>query len=446
MSTRKIAPLSGFPEFLPGDRLVELQVIDALRTDLRAARLLVGGDPGGRAGRAADRQGRGRRQRDLRAVPAHGRGRATTRPRLGLHFDLTVPFARYVLENAGQLTFPFRRYQIQKAWRGERPAGRQVPGVQPGRHRRGRSRRPPPALRVGAAPGGDGRAGRAPDAAVRDPHQQPQDRRGLLLRARPDRRRGRPAHRRQARQDRARRRARQAARVPAPRRRRRTPVSRWPRSGRRTRRSSTRCARSAWRTRLWTKGLAELAAVVTTCAAAPARARSSPTCGSRAASTTTPARSTRSCCRTSPTIRAVGSGGRYDRLASDGRTSYPGIGLSVGVTRLVAKLLAEGLHRHLPADAHVRARRGGRRGRPRRGAGGGRRAAGPGDRRRGLAERRQVRPADPLRRPPGHPVRLVRRSRPRRSGPGEGHPLRRPGGRRRRPTWRPPDAGPRAPS
>jgi histidyl-tRNA synthetase len=40
---------------------------------------------------------------------------------LGLHFDLTVPLARYVLENAGRLQFPFRRYQIQKAWRGERP-------------------------------------------------------------------------------------------------------------------------------------------------------------------------------------------------------------------------------------------------------------------------------------------------------------------------------------
>jgi histidyl-tRNA synthetase len=32
-----------------------------------------------------------------------------------------VPFARYVLEHAGKLEFPFRRYQIQKAWRGERP-------------------------------------------------------------------------------------------------------------------------------------------------------------------------------------------------------------------------------------------------------------------------------------------------------------------------------------
>jgi histidyl-tRNA synthetase len=40
---------------------------------------------------------------------------------LGLHFDLTVPFARFVGENAGKLQFPFRRYQIQKVWRGERP-------------------------------------------------------------------------------------------------------------------------------------------------------------------------------------------------------------------------------------------------------------------------------------------------------------------------------------
>ena len=40
---------------------------------------------------------------------------------LGLHFDLTIPFARYVLDNAGSLNFPFRRYQIQPAWRGERP-------------------------------------------------------------------------------------------------------------------------------------------------------------------------------------------------------------------------------------------------------------------------------------------------------------------------------------
>lgn len=41
--------------------------------------------------------------------------------RLALHFDLTVPIARYVAQNYGKLDFPFRRYQIQKVWRGERP-------------------------------------------------------------------------------------------------------------------------------------------------------------------------------------------------------------------------------------------------------------------------------------------------------------------------------------
>ncbi len=37
-----------------------------------------------------------------------------------LHFDLTVPFARYVLDYRGELAFPFKRSQIQKVWRWER--------------------------------------------------------------------------------------------------------------------------------------------------------------------------------------------------------------------------------------------------------------------------------------------------------------------------------------
>lgn len=37
-----------------------------------------------------------------------------------LHFDLTVPLARYVVEHYNELSFPFRRYQMQKVWRGER--------------------------------------------------------------------------------------------------------------------------------------------------------------------------------------------------------------------------------------------------------------------------------------------------------------------------------------
>ena len=38
-----------------------------------------------------------------------------------LRYDLTVPFARFVVMNRNDLTFPFRRYQIQPVWRGDRP-------------------------------------------------------------------------------------------------------------------------------------------------------------------------------------------------------------------------------------------------------------------------------------------------------------------------------------
>ena len=39
----------------------------------------------------------------------------------GLRYDLTVPFARYVVMHQNELTFPFKRYQIQPVWRADRP-------------------------------------------------------------------------------------------------------------------------------------------------------------------------------------------------------------------------------------------------------------------------------------------------------------------------------------
>jgi histidyl-tRNA synthetase len=39
----------------------------------------------------------------------------------GLRYDLTVPFARYVVQNRSEITFPFKRYQIQPVWRADRP-------------------------------------------------------------------------------------------------------------------------------------------------------------------------------------------------------------------------------------------------------------------------------------------------------------------------------------
>ena len=112
-------PLSGFPELTPEARIVEQHVLDRLRQHLRAARLQLRSRPA-RSSRWTGWPSRARSTK--RCTRSSGcrpnRGRAAE---LGLHFDLTVPFARYVLENAHQLAFPFRRYQIQKVWRGERP-------------------------------------------------------------------------------------------------------------------------------------------------------------------------------------------------------------------------------------------------------------------------------------------------------------------------------------
>ena len=123
MASSKVTPLSGFPELLPAERLLELHFLDTVREvfelhgfapiETRAVepveRLIgKGGD--------ADKEIYGIHR--LADGEAERPGRDAD---LGLHFDLTVPFARYVLEHAGKLSFPFRRYQIQKVWRGERP-------------------------------------------------------------------------------------------------------------------------------------------------------------------------------------------------------------------------------------------------------------------------------------------------------------------------------------
>jgi len=119
-------PLSGFPEWLPAGRVVEQHVLDVLRRtfelhgyagiETRAVEPL---DQLLRKGETSKEVYVLRRlQEESRETSQGEDDRSGT---LGLHFDLTVPFARYVLENAGHLAFPFKRYQIQKVWRGERP-------------------------------------------------------------------------------------------------------------------------------------------------------------------------------------------------------------------------------------------------------------------------------------------------------------------------------------
>ncbi|MBB5873062.1 histidyl-tRNA synthetase [Allocatelliglobosispora scoriae] len=119
----KPMPISGFPEWLPGNRIIEQQFLDRIRRtfelhgfapiETRAVEPLETLLSKGETSKEVYLL------RRLQAEAEEPRGASDAQ--LGLHFDLTVPFARYVLENAGKLAFPFRRYQIQKVWRGERP-------------------------------------------------------------------------------------------------------------------------------------------------------------------------------------------------------------------------------------------------------------------------------------------------------------------------------------
>ncbi|MGC5616949.1 histidine--tRNA ligase [Georgenia sp. Z1491] len=118
--------LSGFPEWLPDGRLVENHVLDTLRhtfelhgfapIETRSVEPVEQLLSKGETSKEIYLLSRLQADDDAAGDPASGTDR-----RLGLHFDLTVPFARWVVEHAGDLTFPFRRYQIQKVWRGERP-------------------------------------------------------------------------------------------------------------------------------------------------------------------------------------------------------------------------------------------------------------------------------------------------------------------------------------
>ncbi|WP_299165127.1 histidine--tRNA ligase [uncultured Arthrobacter sp.] len=112
--------LSGFPEWLPQERLVELHILDTLRRTFELHGF------SSVETRAVETVGqllrKGEIDKEVYAVSRlQDEDAGAGDDSLALHFDLTVPFARYVVENAGHLAFPFRRYQIQKVWRGERP-------------------------------------------------------------------------------------------------------------------------------------------------------------------------------------------------------------------------------------------------------------------------------------------------------------------------------------
>ena len=121
----KPQPISGFPEWLPEEKLVEERLLRVIREEFE--RYAFTPLETAAVERKEVLQAKGVVEKEIYALSrlaaeAEG-GDAGTE--MALHFDLTVPLARYVAQNFARLVFPFRRYQIQKVWRGERPqAGR----------------------------------------------------------------------------------------------------------------------------------------------------------------------------------------------------------------------------------------------------------------------------------------------------------------------------------
>ena len=117
----KIVPqaTSGFPEWLPEEKILEQMFFDIIRSNYER----FGFVPIETS--AVEKKevltAKGGADKEIYGLSRLSSEETDDTNELALHFDLTVPLARYVVQNYGNLTFPFRRYQMQKVWRGERP-------------------------------------------------------------------------------------------------------------------------------------------------------------------------------------------------------------------------------------------------------------------------------------------------------------------------------------
>lgn len=112
--------ISGFLEWTPEVRLVEQQWLDHIRTTFESYGYCNIETPSVEEIEVLMAKGETDKEiytlTRLQAEEDDDKG-----PRLALHFDQTVPFARYTAQHFNELVFPFKRYQMQRVWRGERP-------------------------------------------------------------------------------------------------------------------------------------------------------------------------------------------------------------------------------------------------------------------------------------------------------------------------------------
>ncbi|CAM3785459.1 histidine--tRNA ligase [Nocardiopsis rhodophaea] len=112
-------PISGFPEWLPEIRSVEQRWLDHIRAGFERYGFASVETPS--VENLDVLMAKGETSQEVYTLQRLQGDDDDTAARLGLHFDLTVPFARYVAQHFNELVFPFKRYQIQRVWRGERP-------------------------------------------------------------------------------------------------------------------------------------------------------------------------------------------------------------------------------------------------------------------------------------------------------------------------------------
>ena len=115
------SPISGFPEWTPAERLLEQRMIDQIRAAFERYGFSPIETPAVERNAVLTAKGGAETERQIYSLTGlHPQSGGDARD-YSLHFDLTVPLARYVAQHNNELVFPFRRYQIQKVWRGERP-------------------------------------------------------------------------------------------------------------------------------------------------------------------------------------------------------------------------------------------------------------------------------------------------------------------------------------
>lgn len=119
----KPRPLSGFPEYLPAQQLTFNRVLSVIRSTYEAHGFTPIETPSAELKDVLTAKGGD--DAEIYALTRLNGAPDERETDLALHFDLSVPLARYVAQREGELTFPFLRSQVQKVWRGERPqAGR----------------------------------------------------------------------------------------------------------------------------------------------------------------------------------------------------------------------------------------------------------------------------------------------------------------------------------